>query len=199
MNKHLEAVHEYLYEQRFSSIEELKFMDTDKWKYYVGNDPGMDEPVQIKVDRQTMKIYYRSPSDESWVEENTDDDPTLTDVPKLEHRELMEVIADQLKKIFVAAKMWHDATIYFNNQAYVSESEEVDEYVDPTDYVPYCNPETVTVTYEGSLGIAINEGQYDPDTELTDWTVFVNVQKMLESYGYYLSLINHYSFTIYPM
>ncbi|MFB8378205.1 hypothetical protein [Paenibacillus taichungensis] len=197
MIRNMEALHDYLYE-RFSSIEELEFMDTDHFKYYVGNDPGMDEPVQVKIDRKSMKIYYRSPADDTWIEEQMDA-PAFADTPKPEHRELMEMIADKLKVIFIAGDVWHDATIFFNGQAYKSGQAEADEYVNPTDYVAYCNPETVTVTYEGRLNRAMNEGEYNPDTGLTDWTVYVNAQKMLESYGYYFSLINNFSFTIYPI
>lgn len=179
--------------KRFSSAEEMGFLHTEQYKYYAGYDPD-DGPAQIRIDKQQLKLFYRFLTDDTWIEEQTQPVP-----PSSEHRELMETIADRLRGIFQENNVWQDATIYFNGQAYVSgEDEGVDEYVDSTDYVAHANPNTVTVTYEGPLKTAMNHGEYNTDTGTTEWTVCMNVQSMLRSYGYYMVINTSGNFTIYP-
>ncbi|MEN1990791.1 hypothetical protein [Paenibacillus hubeiensis] len=183
--------------QRFSSAEEYEFLNTEQYRYFIGNEPGMDEPVQIRADVHKNIVEYRNPTHDKWV---LDPEFKLSEIIQNDdHRNVMQAIADELKAIFIQHDLWYDATIYFNQQAYVSGEEEVYEYVDPTDYAPLANTETVTVTYEGRLNTAINQGQYNPDTGETDWTLICDIQDMLHQYGYYMSVTDHISFVIYPI
>jgi len=169
--------------ERFDSVIELAFLDTDQYNYYIGFDG--DDPVQIKMDTSDgQKIFYRSPADEQWIEIVLDNGEGQHIA--LDHRDLMQMIADKFKEIFISFNVWENATIYFNGQAYMSGDDEVHEYVDPSDYAQTYNSDTVTVTYAEPLKTVMLYG-IEAGNGLADYSVLLKLQEYTKSLGYRMS------------
>ncbi|OMF66935.1 hypothetical protein [Paenibacillus glucanolyticus] len=176
-------------EERFNSVNNFTIPEQE-YTYWTGMD-NVNCPIQFRY-RPSVGLEYRTLSDNAWILDQTY--LTIRD-----YRCTIENIADGLRDVFKKHNLYNNVTIYFNGKAYIGDGgvEEVHEYVDPTDYVPSPNVHTITVTYEGHASLAINYGLLNPDTGERDCSLLIDLGSHLKSFGYYLSMVDHYYFVIH--
>jgi hypothetical protein len=122
----------------------------------------------------------------------------------------MEKIARDIIQFLSAKYMWAgtDTIIFVNNKAIKPKSGIsmdsfdfiVEDGVSPKTYIEYSNPETVTVSFDGSpLYEAINYGDYNPITDKYSWRTVDQLNDLIESHGYYYELGHAWNFTLYEI
>lgn len=116
----------------------------------------------------------------------------------------MKCVAIELIDFLHKNKLWENTCIYVADEAWYSESHSdstehntnknttyfVKSNIDVVDYLgEYCNPETISITFEGPLYHKINYHDYDFLQKLT--------KKFLNKYGLYFELGHAWSMTAY--
>ena len=118
----------------------------------------------------------------------------------------MEVLAKDIYNWCVQKDLWGDNIIYFNGKAWSSSSEwggvdgrqiakDLYEYADknPKDYFEYANPDTLSMSFEGPLYMALNG--YVGNWSKTEQ----QFAKLFEKYGLYYELGYAWSLSAYEI
>lgn len=106
----------------------------------------------------------------------------------------MENLAKEIYEWCKTKELWGDNIIYFNNKAWANLNEwggirgkkineDLYEYTNknPLDYFEYANPDTLSMSFEGSLYEVLNYG---------NWKTVEEFEKLFVKYGYYYELGN---------
>ena len=118
----------------------------------------------------------------------------------------MELLARDIYDWCVKNDLWGDNIIYFNGKAWSSSSdwgmasgkkidEELYEYENknPLDYFEYANPNTLSMSFEGSLNHVLNGYVYG-------WVKLeAEFSKLFEKYGLYYEMGYAWSLSAYEM
>ena len=118
----------------------------------------------------------------------------------------MELLAKDIYEWCQENDLWGDNIIYFNGKAWSSSStwngakgkkiaEDLYEYEDknPLDYLEYCNPGTLSMSFEGSLNYVLNGYSYG-------WVKLEEkFSKLFEKYGLYYEMGYSWSLSTYEI
>lgn len=118
----------------------------------------------------------------------------------------MELLARDIYNWCVKNDLWGDNIIYFNGKAWSSSSEwgmvsgkKIDEELyeyenkNPLDYFEYANPNTLSMSFEGSLNHVLNGYVYG-------WVKLeAEFSKLFEKYGFYYEMGYAWSLSAYKM
>ena len=118
----------------------------------------------------------------------------------------IELLAKDIYDWCIAKELWGDNIIYFNGKAWSSSStwsgvkgkmigEDLYEYEDknPLDYFEYANPDTLSMSFEGSLNYVLNGYSYG-------WVKLeAEFLKLFEKYGYYYEMGYSWSLSAYEI
>lgn len=118
----------------------------------------------------------------------------------------MELLARDIYDWCVKNDLWGDNIIYFNGKAWSSSSEwgmvsgkKIDEELyeyenkNPLDYFEYANPNTLSMSFEGSLNHVLNGYVYG-------WVKLeAEFSKLFEKYGFYYEMGYAWSLSAYKI
>ena len=118
----------------------------------------------------------------------------------------MEMLAKDIYNWCIKKDLWGDNIIYFNGKAWSSSStwsgvkgkkiaKDLYEYEDknPLDYFEYANPDTLSMSFEGSLNHVLNGYSYG-------WVKLeAEFLSLFEKYGYYYEMGYSWSLSAYKI
>lgn len=107
----------------------------------------------------------------------------------MEHLQKIEKLANEMIKYLKKQELFHDTSVYFNSKR-IKSSGEIEEDIDVTKYIEYCNPEAITMTFEGPLYMHMNG-------HIKGSKVYEKLNSIANKYGYYLQPGHAWSFTLY--
>lgn len=108
-----------------------------------------------------------------------------------EQMEKNEKLAGEIIGLLKEHGCWFDASLMYNNKR-VSSNGRVEENVNVREMIEYCNPETITMTFEGPFYRAMNYGR-----EFDNHKLYNQFNKLIEKYGYYFEFGHAWSLTLY--
>jgi hypothetical protein len=102
-----------------------------------------------------------------------------------------EQIVRDIVFFLVKNRLWSDVCIYYNNQRLTPERG-LETNINVFDYVQYANPDTVTMTFEGSLYNELNgyNGSYN---------IYEQFEKLVHKHGYYFEFGHAWSLSLHPL
>ncbi|MCX7610282.1 MAG: hypothetical protein N2043_01685 [Ignavibacterium sp.] len=105
-----------------------------------------------------------------------------------------EILANEIIEFLKKHHLWYDVALYFNNKKVSSYGgkEETTKNINVKDYLEYCNPDTITMTFEGPLYKELNG--YSIDSTIYDKFVL-----LLRKHGYYFEFGHAWSLSIYSL
>lgn len=104
------------------------------------------------------------------------------------NKEQLESLAKKIVALLQKHDLWESVRVYVNGKCYCSEKGVIDN-ISPRDYLDYCNPETISMSFEGDFYDVVNHGR-SPD-------VLKKFIKLINEYGYAYELGNSWNLTLY--
>lgn len=102
----------------------------------------------------------------------------------------MEKLRQEIVELFKSYELYIDCTIYCNGKRYNYSGDKLDiRDADVTEYLDYCNPDTLSMSFDGDIYDVFN---YDLFPSLLE-----KFDKLLESYGLYYELGNAWNLSLY--
>lgn len=105
-----------------------------------------------------------------------------------DHEQNMLKLATEIKEFLEREDLWSDVRIYFNGMAFDSTTG-VMLNINPIDYFEYANPSTVSMSFEGPLYVAMQDGR----------AVYRAIVEIFAKYGYYIEFGNSWNVSAYPI
>lgn len=99
-----------------------------------------------------------------------------------------ESLVKELKDMLIESGLFSNVGIYFNNK-YISEDKKKED-VDVKKYLEYCNPKTVSMTFEGSLYEIIN---------YSGGKIVRDLESLFKKYNLYYELGYAWSLSLYDI
>ena len=106
-----------------------------------------------------------------------------------------EIIVDCT--IYANGKRWIYGCKFSDDYEEMTVTEKVEDNIDVTEYLEYCNPESISIAFDGSQlyeilnYLGVTAGSYDEFIE--------QFNNLLERYGYYFDLGNSWNLSLYEI
>lgn len=105
----------------------------------------------------------------------------------------MEKLKEEIIELFKSYELYLDCTIYCCGKRYCyngSGLEKVED-ADVTEYLDYCNPDTLSIAFDGDIYDVFNYGLFPSCEE--------KFSKLIGKYGYYYELGNAWNLSLYEI
>lgn len=107
----------------------------------------------------------------------------------MEQQDVNKKIANEMIKFLKRRKLWVDSAIYVNGTRIHSDGR-VEEGIDVTKYLEYCNPDGVSMIFEGPLNHHMNG-------YISGSNVYQKLDEIANKYGFYIQPGYAWSISLY--
>lgn len=107
----------------------------------------------------------------------------------MEQKTVNEKIAKEMISFLKRRKLWVDSAIYVNGTRIHSDGR-VEENIDVTKYLEFCNPDGVSMIFEGPLNRHING-------HISGSNVYKKLDEIANKYGFYIEQGYSWSISLY--